>query len=340
MTDLTWAQILNQPLKDGWTYTFPANTGYQTYTIRYKTVVPNSDKSQKYTNTVSMDTKQTTSTVTVPGTGSGTGATVKKEFIKEDPDAASGQKYALWKTVITIPDKGAKGVIYSDELKGSHTLEDPLTVTVTDKDNKTVDIKNKLNRIDEKSFQINFGDVDGPQTYTITYRTVVNQNSMLYNTGTLQADGKISSSPVEHQAQDYNFSKTGEVTDADNNIITWTITLNDGSFDLESETITVTDPLPKGLEYVENTLQLYRNGNSYWDSDTANGAIKSRNPFTVKVGQIPGAARWTLRFETKATGNIDAGTGKTYTNTATIKGSTIKESTVTGSATISKKSIQ
>ncbi len=340
LTDLTWAQILNQPLKDGWTYTFPANTGYQTYTIRYKTVVPNSDKSQKYTNTVSMDTKQTTSTVTVPGTGSGTGATVKKEFIKEDPDAASGQKYALWKTVITIPDKGAKGVIYSDELKGSHTLEDPLTVTVTDKDNKTVDIKNKLNRIDEKSFQINFGDVDGPQTYTITYRTVVNQNSMLYNTGTLQADGKISSSPVEHQAQDYNFSKTGEVTDADNNIITWTITLNDGSFDLGSETITVTDPLPKGLEYVENTLQLYRNGNSYWDSDTANGAIKSRNPFTVKVGQIPGAARWTLRFETKATGNIDAGTGKTYTNTATIKGSTIKESTVTGSATISKKSIQ
>ena len=337
LTDLTWAQILNQPLKDGWTYTFPANTGYQTYTIRYKTVVPNSDKSQKYTNTVSMDTKQTTSTVTVPGTGSGTGATVKKEFIKEDPDAASGQKYALWKTVITIPDKGAKGVIYSDELKGSHTLEDPLTVTVTDKDNKTVDIKNKLNRIDEKSFQINFGDVDGPQTYTITYRTVVNQNSMLYNTGTLQADGKISSSPVEHQAQDYNFSKTGEVTDADNNIITWTITLNDGSFDLGSETITVTDPLPKGLEYVENTLQLYRNGNSYWDSDTANGAIKSRNPFTVKVGQIPGAARWTLRFETKATGNIDAGTGKTYTNTATIKGSTIKESTVTGSATISKK---
>ena len=114
---------------------------------------------------------------------------------------------------------------------------------------------------------------------------------MLYNTGTLQADGKISSSPVEHQAQDYNFSKTGEVTDADNNIITWTITLNDGSFDLGSETITVTDPLPKGLEYVENTLQLYRNGNSYWDSDTANGAIKSRNPFTVKVGQIPGAAR-------------------------------------------------
>lgn len=81
---------------------------------------------------------------------------------------------------------------------------------------------------------------------------------MLYNTGTLQADGKISSSPVEHQAQDYNFSKTGEVTDADNNIITWTITLNDGSFDLGSETITVTDPLPKGLEYVENTLQLYR----------------------------------------------------------------------------------
>ncbi len=339
LSDLTWTKILNGA-KDGWTYTFPPNAGYQTYTIKYKTIVPNSEKTQRYTNTVSMDSKQTTSTVSVPGAGEGTSATVQKEFVKEDSESNPGQKYALWKTVITIPDNGAKGVIYTDELKGSHTLEDPFTVTViNNKDKEPVDITEKLNRINDKKFEINFGDVEGAQTYTITYRTVVEQNSMLYNTGILQADGKVSSSSVEHQAQDYNFVKTGEVTDIDKNIITWTITLNDGSFDLGSEKILVTDPLPNGLQYVENTLRLYFNGNSYWDTDEANKAIQNRNPLTISVGKIPGKARWTLKFETKVTGNIEAGTSKTYTNQATIKGTTIKDTIVSGSVAISKKGL-
>ena len=257
ISGFTWDNIKNADDR-GWTYTLPSDAGYQTYVITYKTIVPDSEEDKEYSNIVSIDSQQVgSSTVHVPGTGSGTGsgATIKKIYDKEE--TIGNIKYVWWKSTITVPENGAKNVVYKDTLTGSHEFENPPVLTVKDKNGNDVTLNTSNYTYDTKNFTIKFGNVSGAQTYVISYRTKVNENSQVNNKGFLTADGKTTNSIADHTVQDFSFSKSGSLTDKTRGIITWKVVLNDGTFDLKRTPVTVKDTFSNGLEYVQDSAKLY-----------------------------------------------------------------------------------
>lgn len=314
--NFTWENIKNSDER-GWTYTLPSDAGYQTYVIKYKTIVPASEQTQTYSNFVSIDSKQVgSSTVSVPGTGSGSGTGLQKVYDKEEKDG--DKKYVWWRSTITIPESGSKNVVYKDTLTGNHKLETPPTLTVKDKDNQDVALDKLKYNYTDNAFTITFGDVSGPQTYVISYRTKITDNGLVNNTGLLTADGKTTSSQAKHTVQEYSFSKSGSLTDKTNGIITWRVVLNDGTFDLGRGAISIEDTFSEGLEYVWGSDKLYVKDELDQEYDKNKNVTVSGNTVTFKIGSISGNSKYVLEYQTKLKKQIDLGDANTFTNAAKI----------------------
>lgn len=327
-----WKKILNSDGR-GWTYTLPSDAGYQTYVIRYKTIVPSSEEDKTYSNIVSIDSKQVgSSSVNVPGDSSGSG--VHKIYDKEE--TVGDTKYVWWKTTVTVPEGGAKNVVYKDELKGAHELENPPTLTVKDKDGKEVTLNTSNYSYTNKSFTINFGDVSGAQTYEISYRTKINENSQVNNTGFLTANGKTTSSQANHTVQDFTFAKSGSLTDKTRGIITWRVVLNDGTFDLKRSPVTVEDTFSDGLEYVQGSAKLYMDDEPYDIDDTTSVEVNG-NTVKFNIGTISGKSKYVLEYKTKLKKQIDFGDSNTFTNAAKIIQNNKTLGTPTASVVVSNK---
>lgn len=318
ISNFTWETIKNSDER-GWTYTLPANAGYQTYVIKYKTIVPASEQTKTYSNFVSIDSKQVgSSTVSVPGTGSGSGTGLQKVYDKEEK--VGDKKYVWWKSTITIPEGESKNVVYKDTLTGTHKFETPPTLTVKDKDNQDVALNASNYNYTDNAFTITFGDVSGPQTYVISYRTEITDNGSVNNTGLLTADGKTTSSQAKHTVQEYSFSKSGSLTDKTNGIITWRVVLNDGTFNLGRKAISVEDTFSEGLEYVNGSAKLYVDDELEQENNINNDVTVSGNTvtFAFSAGLLSGKTKYVLEYQTRLKKQIDLGDANTFTNTAKI----------------------
>lgn len=333
--NFTWEKILNSDGR-GWTYTLPSDAGYQTYVIRYKTIVPSSEEDKTYSNIVSIDSKQVgSSSVNVPGNGSGSGSGVSKIYDKEE--TVGDTKYVWWKTTVTVPEGGAKNVVYKDELNGAHELENPPTLTVTDKDGQEVVLDASNYSYTNKSFTIDFGDVSGAQTYEISYRTKINENSQVNNTGILTADGKTTSSQANHTVQDFSFSKSGSLTDKTKGIITWRVVVNDGTFNLGSSSVTVKDTFSAGQEYVPNSAKYYVNDEDPVTLSNRDISVDNKtNTVTFNIGRV-GKDKFVLEYKTKLTRQIDLGDSNTFSNSAKIIQNDKTLGTPTASVVVSNK---
>lgn len=334
LENLDWDSIL---AADGrsWSYTLPKDAGYKTFVFTYKTIVPESSEKVQYSNIVTIDGKTAdSSSVEVPGTGTGTGTGtgVTKKFDHEQ--TVGNDRYVWWTSTVRVPKEGANGVVYTDELSGSHVLEADdafrKNLSIIDQDGKAVTHAQFIRNSDKK-FTINFGNIapaDKERVYTISYRTKVEANGSVYNVGILEANGITRSAPSKYVVQEYSFKKSGTVTDKENGIITWKITLNDGTFDLGRTPITIVDTFSSNLVYVGGSAKLFYEGQEETEKPSVTGTeYKDNNgntvgltsPITISVGQISGKSKYELQYQTKLISPIPTGESPTYTNTATIK---------------------
>lgn len=261
---LEWSKVTMDNSGKGWSYTLlPSETGKAEYKFTYYTTVE-SGFTGTAENRVTVDDKfPMSSKVTIDGSGSGEGEGngngIDKRFI--ETVEAGGQKYVKWQATLTVngtPDS----VKYTDTLYGTHVFESSLKVNGASAgyDNVVVESEDEFTlseitiRNSDKSFELDFGPVQGPKTFNITYYSKVNQNGTLSNVGILTTDGNGISDSDKTTVMDGNFSKEGNYNN--DGTITWRIYLNKQGSKWPMKSITIEDKFSENQEYVPGSAYL------------------------------------------------------------------------------------
>ena len=320
--ELKWSDVEVSADGRSWTYTMPQDAGKHSYVFRYATTVESSTIQKTYRNDGTVNGVTSSASVTVaPGQAQTEYVGVGKKAENVET-AENGVKYVKWSTTLTIPASGATGVIYQDTLYGTQQFETLILsqesgydkVTITGYDPKKITLTQT-----DTTFTLDFGDVEGTgQEFEIgiSYYSKVTSNGTISNIGIITSNGKMTSSSDSQNVQDTNFTKRGYY-DSSNKEIVWTVILNDGSFDLGLNEITVTDTYSEGQNYVEGSAILYMGNSSLRITPQMSG-----NTLTFSLGRLPGKEVIYLEYKTELT-NMDVVYDSTqYTNEASINSGT------------------
>lgn len=270
-TELQWNAVLAQDGRS-WSYT-PESANQVEYTFTYYTTIENGYAGDTVENTATAGDHSTGSSVKLPsGSGSGTGSGNGIDKISEGTETIDGTKYVKWQATLTIQEN-SDSVIFRDELFGTHEFVTPLVVnqsnnvpvyqnvSVTSSDLDPVDLSITVH--DNKSFTLDFGEVEALKTFTIEYYSKVLENGQLRNLGNLSTDDKAYSKSAETTVMDGNFSKIGNYN-PENDTITWKIRLNEKGNQLVANPLVIKDTLSPNQIYQQGSAKV---GGIYWDGE-------------------------------------------------------------------------
>lgn len=261
-TELQWSEVLAQDGRS-WSYT-PESADQVEYTFTYYTTIENGYAGDTVENTATAGDHSTGSSVKLPsGSGSGTGSGNGIDKISEGTEKINGIKYVKWQATLTV-EEDSEFVIFRDELFGTHEFVTNLVVnqsnvpvyqnvSVTSSDSDLVDPSITVH--DNKSFTLDFGEVEALKTFTIEYYSKVLENGQLRNLGNLSTDDKAYSKSAETTVMDGNFSKIGNY-DPESDTITWKIRLNEKGNQLVADTLVIKDTLGPNQVYKENSARM------------------------------------------------------------------------------------
>lgn len=323
--------------------------------IKYRTKVD-----EDYTGGLEEKFVENTTTVTVEGndyTDKGEVGIGREDLVEKDCTTSNGTLEGLteapyeleWKTTITVPKGGLKGLKYTDSISQGHKL---VTGSI-----QVTGASYSSSSQNENGFTIDFGDVTGPNTIIITYKTectnLPNDALMDY---TYRNDAKIE---VTHDGKiitqtdnaNYHYSKDNILSKDMNNWIAnrpetksgevnWLLTLNVREYE-GGKDLVITDTLPVGMRLKEGSARADYQGSYNYDyyTDTGITVTPAGSSFTITVtadyiaeAKRNGGTIWILY--TSECEDLDARLD--YENSEVVNRAQVKESgsdTVLGSDT-------
>ena len=280
------------------------------YTITYDSSVSddliNSASSNSVSNKAQItyeDTysQESTASVNIPGTVG--------DFV--DKSCSANGDNIQWTVKINIPDVEINSIDISDYMDvDSEFISSGTVFTVSDEEGNSItpQINWSNNRqftlsIDNKTFINN----NRNKTLTLTYSTPSNNVSRVTNTATVTLKFSDNTSAEDRDPAVFTIPGTKEGFPLDKiyydnmsslkGAMAWHIAVTKGEDYMADDEIVVTDTLPAGLEYVENSFAVNidnkyyfnnsNNGNiSYANADYENGTIK----FTIKLNEANATA--------------------------------------------------
>ena len=244
-------------------YTFTADsTGNKAYRITFKTKATTTGATQLYNKATIYvgDSDHVDKDATV---GLVPGVNIDKTVSSAD----DREGIINWNTKVTIPniDNNLKYTIFKDVLGTGLTLvKDSVKVNGQTIDETT----NYKLEITDNGFNIDFGKINPGQIFDISYQTEFDnsESQKFTNTATVSVNGEEKSDTAE-----YNYNKksnyiqkkvtTSEDSFSKTGIARWEITI-----DRLPKNVTdafVTDVIPEGMEFIENSAKIVINNNTY-----------------------------------------------------------------------------